>query len=232
MIAHSALEAAFAEFAHALLDRYDIGTVLYRLTDHAVEVLGVDGAGVSLADGAGLAFITASDDRVVRIEENQIEVAEGPCHDAHRTGRHVFCRDLASDERWPDYARVARAAGCRSVAGIPMPARQTTIGALNLYRSEPHDWTGRELQVAQILADMAAGHVVHARALDDARVLNRQLQHALDSRVIIEQAKGMIAARNGLDPAEAFTSLRAHARQRGRRLHDVAAEVVAGDLEL
>lgn len=232
MTDHSALERAFREYARALLGPYDVGRVLYRLTDQVVEVLGIDGAGVSIAGDDGLEFLTATDERIVRIEEHQIGIGQGPCQDAFRTGRPTTSDDLESERRWPDFTPFAIEVGCRSLGGVPMPAGERTIGAIDLYSFEPRRWSEEELDAAQLLADMAAGYVLNARELDETRKLSTQLQHALDTRIVIEQAKGIIVARNGLDMAQAFARLRDHARSNRRPVHDVARDVVDGGLEL
>ncbi len=232
MIDHEALQRAFGEYARALLGPYDIGRVLYRLTDHVVEVLDVDGAGVSLAGDDGLAFVTATDERTMRVEEHQAEIAEGPCHEAFDSLAPVTCDDLAADGRWKGFTPLAVEQGYGAIAGLPMPARDRAIGALDIYRDHPHAWSDEELHVAQLLADMAAGYVINARQLHETRELSEQLQRALDSRVVIEQAKGIIAAKNDVDVADAFERLRSHARSERRSLHEVAREVVERDLVL
>jgi GAF domain-containing protein len=232
LIDHAALQRAFGEYARALLGPYDIGQVLYRLTDQVVEVLGVDGAGVSISGDEGLEFVTATDERIMRVEARQIEVGDGPCQEAFRTGKMTTSSDLSGETRWPAYTAFAYELGCSAIVGVPMPASHQTIGAVNVYRDDPHDWTEDELEVAQLLADMAAGYITNVRKLDETRELSEQLQRALDSRIVIEQAKGIIAARRGVDMAEAFAHLRSHARNARRPLHDVATDVVASRLEI
>lgn len=230
MVDHEALVQAVGDYAQALLTDYDIGTVLYQLTDHVTAVLGADGAGVSLGDdGASLAFVAATDGDVAELEAAQIVQAEGPCHQAYRTGELVVVADLERDDRWPAYCAAAARHGARAVLGVPMPVGDRRIGALNVYRAAAHDWVDAEVEVARALANMASGYVLNAGRLEDARVLGRQLQHALDSRVIVEQAKGILAERNGISPAEAFHRLRVRARSTNTRVHDLARQVVDGD---
>lgn len=229
VVNHDALVRAFADYAHALRSHYDVGTVLYRLTDHVVDVLQADGAGVSLArDEHHLAFVAATDGHVAAIEEQQIATGTGPCHDAFRTGEVVAVTDLATEDRWPEYTQAARNAGAAAVLGVPMPVDQRRIGAVNIYKHTAHDWAEHEITVAAVLADMATGYILNAGELEEARTLAQQLQHALDSRIIIEQAKGILAERNQITPAEAFQRLRKYARHTQTRLHDVAAQVVDG----
>ena len=229
MVDHAAFVQAVGDYAHALLTDYDIGTVLYRLTDHVVTVLGVDGAGVSLAEqGPDLAFVAATDGNVAAIEQEQITHRQGPCHDAYRTGDLVVVPDLEHEERWTAYRTAALEHGARAVLAVPMPVAERRLGALNIYRRTSHDWDDAEMEVARVLADMASGYVFNAGRLDQARTLSQQLQHALDSRVIIEQAKGILAERNQSSPAEAFERLRKHARSTHTRVHDVAQQIVDG----
>ena len=229
MVDHAALLDAFGDFADALLTDFDIGAVLYRLVDHVTTVLGADGAGVSLADDATtLSFVAATDGDVAEIEERQIVQSEGPCHTAYRTGELVAVTDLEHDDRWPDYRSTALRLGVRAVLGVPMPVADRRIGALNIYWQQPHHWDETEMQVARTLGDMATGYVVNAGRLDEARTLSDQLQRALDSRIVIEQAKGVLAGRNQISTADAFERLRADARSTNTRVHELARQIVEG----
>ncbi len=233
MVDQAALIRSFADYARTLSSPYDIGDVLYRLTDQVTEVLAVDGAGVSLGDSDGtLRFVTATDERITRIEERQVNAGQGPCHDAFTSGDQVTSADLAREDRWPAYTPVAAREGCAAVAGIPMMAGDRRIGAVNLYSRTPREWPADAMEIAQVLADMASGYVINAQTLTEAQRLNSQLQHALDSRIIIEQAKGTLAERHGISASAAFDRLRQHARARNRKLHEVAQAVVGGDREL
>lgn len=233
MVDQRALLAAFHDYSETLLRAFDAGDVLYRLTDQVMQVLGVDGAGVSVASGGGdLVFVAATDASVATVEAQQQAAGEGPCHQAYRTGDRVVVADLHDDHRWPEYREVAQAQGVRAVAGLPMPADERRIGALNLYHRAPRHWTDEELRVGQVLANMASGYIVNHRSLSESRKLASQLQHALDSRVVIEQAKGVIAGRTALSPEEAFDRLRRHARSNGTRLHALAQGIVDGEIDL
>ena len=229
MIDQRSLLDVFREFATRLLGPYEIGPVLYELTDQVVAVLGVDGAAVSLADSDGvLRFVTATDADVAAIEEEQVAHDQGPCQEAFRTGQPVVVADLAACRAWPDYRQTAMGRGARAVAGVPMPVGDQRIGALNLYWQAPYEPPEEELGVAQLLADMATGYILNATARERAETLATQLQHALDSRIVIEQAKGMLVERHGLRPADAFQRIRMQARSANRRVHDVATDIVAG----
>lgn len=233
MVDRAKLHEALSEFVRVLTGRYDIGRVLYELTDQCVAVLDCDGAGVAIRrDGSGLEFVTATDEAVTRIEERQIEGGQGPCHDAFATGEQTVSGNLQEESRWPAYRPLALEVGARAVAGIPLAAQGQTIGALNLYWTQPHECSDEELQAGQLLAEMAAAYITNLALLDEADRLNKQLQHALDARVVVEQAKGIVAARHGIAPQAAFERLRDYARPRQLRVHDVAEQIVAGELEL
>lgn len=233
MADQAALNRILTQFTETIVGQYDIGHVLYRLTDHVTEILGVSGAGVSIAtEDHGLRFVAATDEAVGRVEEQQVNVAEGPCHDAYRKGVRVIVPDLAAEDRWPEYTETALKAGCRSVAGLPLQVEGEAIGALNIYHTEVFDWPEEDVATAHVLANMASGYVVNARQLAETQQLADQLQHALDSRIVIEQAKGLVAARSGEDIHQAFERLRVYARSHNRRLHDVARDVVQGTVQL
>lgn len=233
VIDQNALVRAFHTYTQALLHTYDIGPVLYGLVDQVVQVLDVDGAGVSLArDGRTLAFVAATDADVTALEETQVALNEGPCHEAFSTGKVVTVVDLRDQDRWTEYCHTAVDRGIHSVVGIPMPIGERRIGALDLYRREAHHWEGEELHIAQLLAEMASGYVLNAAELSESRTMAGQLQHALDSRVIVEQAKGILAERHDIEPSEAFRRLRQHARATQTNVHDVAHRVVDEDFDV
>lgn len=233
MVDHAALVHAVGDYARALLTNYDVGSVLYRLTDHVTAVLGADGSGVTLADDdRNLAYVAATDGHVAGIEEQQIASRQGPCHEAFQTGELVAVADLEHEDRWPDYRRAAIAAGARAVLGVPMPIGERRIGALNVYRRAQHDWDDEEIEVAQALANMASGYVLSAGALERSGILTTQLQRALDSRVIVEQAKGILAERHDISPNEAFQRLRSHARRNQLRIRELAQDIVDDEVHL
>lgn len=228
-----ALRRAFRDYARVLLGPYDVGSLLYRLVDQAVEVLEVDGAGVSIAqEGEALTFVAGTSASVSAIEQEQITKEASPLNQAYRVGDPVAIDDLEADERWPEYRTAALVHGLRAVAALPMPVSERRIGALGLYRTHPHAWTDAELETAQVLADMASGAILNASDLDESRTLASQLQQALDSRVVIEQAKGVLAERHDISPHDAFQRVRNRARRERRRVHDVAEDVVEDDLDL
>jgi len=234
MVDQHQLHATLREFAHTLVRRYEVGDVLYRLSDHVSDVLDVTGSGVSIRDDDGqLVFVTATSDVVEEVERLQEQFEQGPCVEAAMTTAAVVSDDLRSDEhRWPKFAPAAVDRGMCAALSIPMHVEGMVVGALNVYDSAPRSWSEDEVGAAQVLAEMATVYVVMVSQLRSAEQLAAQLQHALDSRVVIEQAKGVLARAHEVDVSAAFERLRRYARNNHRNLHDVAAEVVDGTLQL
>ena len=226
-MAQEPLLQALTDFARTLTGRYEVGDVLEELAVVTVEVVGAYGAGVSLGDPEGkLEFATASDEAVRQLEEVQERFQQGPCWTAYRTGEPKLVADIETFEEWPEYREVCRAVKMRSVAGIPMTWNGEGFGALNIYRSVPGEWSEADTNAASVLANMATSYVAHASQLDQAERLNEQLQAALDSRVVIEQAKGLVAGERNISLNESFELLRRHARSNHASLRAVATAVV------
>jgi GAF domain-containing protein len=224
---------ALTEFARTIVGRYEISDVLYRLTDQVVAVLGLDGAGVSVADEHdALRFVTASSADLVRIERVQDSEQQGPCASAFRTCAPVTCEDLAAETRWPKYTRVALAEGYRAVAAVPLRSADGSFGSLNLYSKALRSWEPQEITEALLLADVAASYVTNASALKRSERVREQLQVALESRIVIEQAKGVLAAREGISVDEAFQKLRRYTRSHNAKLHEIANAIVHRELRL
>lgn len=233
MINQSALLDAYEAFGQALLRPFEIGAVLYRLTDQVTEVLDIDGSAVCLANRSDrLEMLSATDHHVAAIEEAQMAAGSGPVHLAYQENDQVCIANVEADGRWPDFVEHCRDRGMRAVAALPMPVDERRIGALSLYRAEAHEWSDDEIQAGQGLANMASAYVLNHQALSESRTLAGQLSSALDSRIIVEQAKGLLAGRHDLTPNEAFGRLRRHARTNGHRLHDVCRRVVEGSLDV
>jgi GAF domain-containing protein len=222
-------------FATTLTGGYGVGDVLHDLTSEITDVLNLTGAGVTLVHDGKQRFVTAAVEAIARLERVQEDHQRGPCVDAVTTAQPMTVSDLDdgdADQRWPEYANAAKTAGIRAVAGIPMLAEGTAVGAVNLYGTEPKNWPAEDLRVAAVFANIATGYLVHASAAQQHQRTTEQLQQALSTRVIIEQAKGVLATQREIDVDEAFRLLRTHARDHGARLHDVARAVVDGDLHL
>lgn len=218
-----------AGFAQILTHGYGVGDVLHDLAERVSEYLGLTGAGVTLLVGDQVRFVNAHLEMLAELERVQESYQAGPCVEAVRTCKPVTVADLAVSDAatwWPAYTTQALAVGIRAVAGIPMRTETRAIGAINLYDRSPRDWLEQDLRVVGILADIATGYLVHASEADSQRRLVEHLQQALDTRMIIEQAKGMLAATQGVSIDTAFQVLRKHARNHNARIHDVAHAVV------
>ena len=224
---------ALVEMADTLVDNYDVVDLLTGLADRCVSLLGVSAAGVMLASPAGQLGLVASSSEAMRLLELfGLQAREGPCLDAFRTGERVEHENLvAGAGRWPSFASAAVRAGFGSAFALPLRLREVTIGALSLLRVSAAPMDEADVIVARAFADLAAVSITQHRADAEAQRLNEQLSSALTSRVVIEQAKGVISERAGIDLAEAFSRLRAYARDGNRRLTDVAQAAIDGTLE-
>ncbi|MGZ4591546.1 MAG: ANTAR domain-containing protein [Actinomycetes bacterium] len=230
------LADAFVELADTLVADFDVLDFLHVLTTHCVDLLDVDAAGLMLADPSGqLRVAAASSERARLLELFELQNEQGPCLDCFASGEMVLASDLegAGDPgTWPHFAHESHTAGFRSVAALPLRLRDQTIGALNLFREAPTVLQPHEQRLAQALADVATISILQERGARRQEVLAQQLQTALNSRIVIEQAKGVLAERSGLDMDDSFRLLRSAARSRSQALSDVATLVVSGRLEL
>jgi GAF domain-containing protein len=230
VIATDRIPALFVEVADTLVDDFDIIEFLHSLTVHAAVVSGAEAVGLMLADTRGrLRFMASSNETGRTLELLQLQNHEGPCLDCYITQAPVVNADLATaQDRWPAFAPAASAAGFHSVHAFPMRLRDNVIGALNLFGHEDVLFTDDEVRVVQALADIATIGLLQARSIARADALTEQLQGALNSRIVIEQAKGALAQLEGITPQEAFEQLRKEARSSRRRLVEVATDVLAG----
>ncbi len=227
------LARTLVELADTLVADFDVVDLLTLLAYRCVDVLDVGAAGLMLAGPDGHLRVMASSSEAMRVLELfEVQAQEGPCLDCYRTGERVVNQDLSgtADRRWPRFSAEALAAGFRSVQAVPMRLRGTVIGALNLFRVEPGEMRQADVDAAQALADVATIAILQHRAVVAANVLNEQLNHALNSRVVIEQAKGVLAERESVSMEEAFAVLRHHARKHNLLLADVARDIVGGAL--
>ena len=233
-LARQALTATtFVEIVDTLVGDFDVIDVLTVLTSRCVELLDAAAAGILLADKSGhLRVIGASTEGVGVLELFQIQNDEGPCLDCYNTGDVVINSDLKRSSPWPQFAPESLAAGYPSVCAVPLRLKDTRLGCLNLFMSRPASLTDTDVALAQALADVASIAIVQDQATRDAVIREGQLQHALTSRIAIEQAKGMLAERAGVDMETAFSRLRAFARNNNRGLTDVAESVVAGTVDV
>ncbi len=230
---------ALVEMADTLVEDYDIVDLLTGLTDRCVDLLGVSAAGVMLAapvmlisPKGSLGLLASSSEAMRLLELFELQAQEGPCLDAFRTGERVEHENLAAGSgRWPSFSAAALEAGFQSASALPLRWREMTLGALNLLSVTQTPMDEADVIVARAFADLATLSIVQHRATAEAQSLNEQLTRALTSRVAIEQAKGVISERAGIDVAEAFTRLRSYARNRNLRLTDVAEAAVDGTLD-
>ncbi|BEL05584.1 GAF and ANTAR domain-containing protein [Actinoplanes sichuanensis] len=226
------LASIFVEVADTLVDEFDLLEFLHMLTDRARSLVDAAAAGLMLADERGrLEFMAGSDENVRLIELFQLQNDQGPCLEAYRTGQPVINIDLAAAAaagRWPRFAPRASTAGFRSVHAFPLRLRSQVIGALNIFGSTSGgDFGAADVPIMQALADVATIGLMQERAIRRSEALTEQLQGALNSRIIIEQAKGALAQVHNVSVDEAFRRIRAYARNHNRRLTEVAALVVS-----
>jgi transcriptional regulator with GAF, ATPase, and Fis domain len=226
------LARTFVELADTLVDDFDVVELLTMLAHRCVEMLDVAAAGLMLVAPEGDLRVVASSSEAMRLVELfEIQSEEGPCPDCFRTGEPSLHENLTEEvQRWARFGPVALAAGFQSVQALPMRLRGVTIGALNLFRTETVRLEEADVVAAQALADVATIAILQHRATVQADLVVDQLNHALNSRVVIEQAKGILAERAGLDMEGAFSWLRKHARNHNLLLVDVAQAMIDGKL--
>jgi len=233
MIDQDLMVRTLVDLADTLVDDFDVVELLHLLTDRCVAVLDVAAAGLMLASPAGELRVMASSVEAMRVLELfEIQSEEGPCMDCFRSGLPVANADLASHaDRWPRFSPRALEAGFRAADAVPLRLRSSVIGALNLFGAEPGGLGATDLHAAQALADVATIAILQHRVAEEARILNEQLDHALNSRILIEQAKGVWAERTQSDMDQAFSRLRRYARSHNLALVAVARGVIDGDIQ-
>ena len=224
---------AFVALADTLVDDYDIIDLLDQLIAHSVALLAADAAGIMLGDPhRQLRVVAASSDDAELMELLQLQNEQGPCMDCYRTGAPVSVPDLADATQWPAFtAAVAEAGAFRSVHALPLRLRREAIGAMNLFHRAPGPLPQADLALGQALADVATIGILQERAIRRGEVVNEQLQTALTSRVVVEQAKGLLAQHHGLTMDAAFDQLRRYARANNLRLADVARQLATSKLD-
>lgn len=221
----------FVTLADTLVDDFDVVELLDRLVADCVDLLDVKAAGILLLSGDGVLDVVASSNEASRLMEVfQLESHEGPCIEAVRTGRPVSILDSTELTRWPDFAVAVGKVGFTAVYAFPMRLRDQTVGALNLFSGTELSITDYDHGIAQALADIATIGILQQRSLSQVRLLAEQLQTALASRIMVEQAKGVVAEYAGVDMGEAFEAIRSHARDNSIKLGEVATKLVVRDL--
>lgn len=221
------LAEVLVEVADTLVDEFDLMEFLQRVTTHASRLVAARVCGLMLADHHGrLQLTAASDERAEMLELFQVQAEEGPCQDCFRMGEPVIVTDLrAAEDRWPQFAPQAVAAGFQAVHAFPMRLRGQVIGALNMFGVQPGPMTDSDVRVVQALADIATISLLQERAVTRAELVTEQLQSALNSRIVIEQAKGFLAQVHHESPDEGFARMRSYCRRHGLRLSEVAFRV-------
>jgi GAF domain-containing protein len=223
------LAATFVEVADTLVDDFDLLEFLHMVTDRAADLVGAAAVGLLLADQRGrLEFVAGSNENVKMVELFQLQTQEGPCLEAFDAGHSVINVNLAeAAPRWPRFAPRATAAGFQSVHAFPLRLRNQVIGAMNVFGDiKGAELAGADVPVMQALADVAAIGLLQERAIRRGEVQTEQLRGALNSRVVIEQAKGAVAQAEGIDVDEAFIVIRSYARRHNRKLTDVAHALI------
>ena len=228
------INRAFVTLADTLVDDYDVIDLLYELVGFCVELLPAEAAGIVLGDARReLRAVAASSEAAHLMELLQLQSDEGPCLDCFQSGAPVNVANLdEASGRWPGFVAAVRERGrFRSVHALPLRLRGRAIGALNLFRDQPGPLATPDLSLAQALADVATIAILQERAIRRGEILSEQLQTALNSRIILEQAKGALAQHSGLGLDSSFEHLRRYARSRNLRLVDVARAIIDRSLE-
>lgn len=224
---HPQLVRELSRFARTLVTDRPVEEGLREHAASAAAILGIHGAAISLDRGGRLVLVAASSEAVAILERVQEREQDGPGVDACRSGHRILVPQVAAyAERWPALTEAALRIGIVTVGAVPLRLDHVDLGTLDLYDTTPHDWTEEEAMLAESLAALIAGYLANAARIEGFRKTVDQLQEALDNRVVIEQAKGMLAAERGISVDDAFEALRSHARTRGVPLRDVARAVV------
>lgn len=226
------LTQIFVELADTLVDEFDALDFLQTLTERSVELLQVDAAGVILSDQHGhLQVVASTSNRAQDLELFELQSDEGPCLDCFDTGLVVANVEAsAAAERWPQFSAAFVRAGYRSTHAVPLRLRSNVIGAMNLFCIGQLTMDDEDLALAQALADVATIGLLQERAIHESDLIAEQLQMALNSRIIIEQAKGVLHIRARVSVDEAFRLMREHSRRRQMPLRDIAAQVISGNI--
>ena len=227
-----AVTQAFVSLTNSLVDGFDVVELLSGLTADCARLLDVASAGLLLADARGtLHVVAASSERTRNLELFQLQRDEGPCLDCYRRAEPVTAADLRAEAgRWPQFVAAATGLGFLSVHALPMRLRDSVLGALGLFGTRTGTLVEADLDLAQALAHVASVALVADKAAADRAAVNEQLQTALRSRVVIEQAKGLIAQLGDLDMEQAFDVLRRYSRDHNERLSEVARKLVAREI--
>ena len=223
--------AAFIEVANALASDYDVGEFLHMLVGRCSEALNSDAVSVLLEAQEGtLQLAAATSERMRELEDLEIRLGQGPCVETYRQGAPVSAGDMRKEQdRWPATAPKAMEIGLLAVNAFPLKVDGDSVGAFNVYREAAGALSDEELRLTQAFADVATVGILRDRKVSEAERRAEQLQGALDSRVLIEQAKGVLAERQGISTELAFDMIRRYARNHHRKLRGVCQQIIAGD---
>jgi GAF domain-containing protein len=206
----------------------ELRAALERVIAATRRLFSATGAGLMMIDDTSmLRFVAATDEPGRLLEVRQEEIGRGPCVDALTFDQVTCVTDLAVDDRWPELVSELSEVGVRALLGAPVHAERIAVGALNVYRDHPAEWSDSEIGALQAYATLIESLLRSAFMAQERGEVVEQLQHALDSRVAIERAVGVLMGRHGVDAVAAFNSLRHAARSSGRKVADVAAELLA-----
>lgn len=221
------LAQRFVALADTLVDDYDVVEVLDGLMSTCLELLEVDEAGLLLNDAQGVLQRVASSSEEARLLELlQVQTHEGPCFESVQTGQPIIVRDIdSSRDRWPAFAERATAEGFHSVYAFPLRLRESSIGGLNLFGLHSDVLDEEARVIAKALADVATIGILQQRSIHRTSLLAENLQRALNTRIVVEQAKGILAERGNLRMDETFELLRSYARSHHLKLSDLARSV-------
>ncbi|GGF41416.1 GAF and ANTAR domain-containing protein [Subtercola lobariae] len=234
MTRETRLAEVFITLADTLTQDFDATDLLHYLADACVELLSVDAAGIMLSDlRGGLKLAASSSERIHNLEVFELQVDEGPCLDCFHTGEPVVNVGIAeAKDRWPLFVDVAIDAGLKATHALPLRLRGDVVGSMNLVSDDPAPMSQPDIDLGQALADMATISLLQDRSSIAKTDLADQLQTALNNRVLIEQAKGILAARANVTPDVAFDMIRSHARSHNNKLLSDAQRIIDGSLEL
>lgn len=226
------LAQVFVELADTLVDDFDVLDLLHTLCERSVELLQADAAGLILADQRSVLHVMASTtDEARLLELFVLQNEEGPCLDCYSTGEQVVNIDLAEvRERWPRFRSATVTAGYRSTHAIPLRLRGQVIGVLNLFCTQRATLNDDDIALGQALCDIATVGLLQERTVRHGEWLAEQLQSALNSRILLEQAKGVLSERAAIGVDLAFTLMRAHARRTHQQLSAVATQIIDGTI--
>ena len=229
----ASLPRTFVQLADSLVADFDIIELLTMLSHSCLELFDAGAVGILLGDQRGtLQVVATSSEQARLLELFEIQNNEGPCLDCYSTGLRMVSGDLTTSDKWTRFAAEAQEMGFRAVVACPLRLRDVVIGTLNMFLSEATELPDEDLRLCQALADVATIAILQNKATKEAVLVNEQLQRALDSRIAIEQAKGIMAERLHVGMADAFSELRQYARDNNLPLSEVAEAVVRGTLRL